>query len=209
MAALTSFLRSVYDAAPAGPEPLAIRALRESAIEFCEITHGWQYSPLAMDVVAGQATYTPVLPAAPLSSRVSVFRSVRFRGRPLSPAPWTALEEGDEDWGTATGPVSHYTTANAGQSVVLVAVPEVSEAGALRVRLALVPDRGALEVPDFLFADHEDAIANGAKFRLLQASDVRLSLVYRQRFLSEASRIANTVSQGRTGMALRVKGYSR
>lgn len=187
---------------------MAIRALRESAIEFCSISQCWLYSPPPIDVVANQGAYAPQLPASPLSARLGVVRSAKFNGRPLLPTSWAVVDAMDE-WGAATGPVTSYTTDNNGQSVSLIKAPEVSAPGALILRVSLVPSRAATDVPDFLFDDYEDAIAAGAKFRLLQATNPGLSQVYRQRFLQAAAKASNAQAQGRSATPIRVTGYPR
>lgn len=169
MAKLSALLDRIHDEFPAVPEALALRALSDAFKEFCTQTHAWQERLPDVPLVEGQAEYdlTDAVYEVAFSRDMQLvaLKDVRVNGRRLQPVATELprLRGHDPAPGSPTGYVQRQPS-----SIELVAPP--TSAGALSIVAALTTKLGRTEmnVPDDLLDEYGEAIASGAKARLVR-----------------------------------------
>ena len=147
------------------PGTNALLALREAAIELCERSRIWRYTPTAIDSVASQSTY-PLTP--PSGSEVSdvLWASYNSQVPNLSPASHADLDVlFPEGWRAEEGDVQYFYVTN-DQELRLVKIPSEGVTGGIELEIALIPAFDATTLPDFLFANWRNEIAMGARAKL-------------------------------------------
>ena len=164
---LTKFLPFVSAEAPGAGEPMLIDAIRDSCIEFCELSHAVRMTLDPVDLEVGVSEYEI---AAPPGLAILRAMDVWLRGRKIAPtAP------GDvRDPEILSGAVVRTGTPSAvvfvgGGSVIVDPAPNERVASGLIVRASLKPKRDSASVPDELYEDFVDTIASGALARLMAA----------------------------------------
>lgn len=196
MAKLESLLTRVLDELPSVPRALALRALADSAKEFCTRSHAWRQALVPHTVRAG----SPVVELMPEpGTAIVAVKDVRLMGRRIEPMPVEAL-----DMQTSLPP--------AGSPVVFTQVsPDAIHLGrapaeddTLMITAALAPELGntTVNLPDPLIDEYGEAIAHGAKMRLVRQvnqpwADVPLAAMYAVQYYSQI-----TAAKSRTFDAL-------
>lgn len=148
------FFPHVMPSAPGCPEPTAIHALRQSAIEFCYRTRLWrsddefQVSPGESDIVC-----------VPADAQLLEIEHATFNGVPLTQ---TSINELDREWPRwredAQQTMPKYFTQTAIDTVRLV--PPAT--GILKVYTILMPSEDAEMTPRWLLDKFARIIADGA-----------------------------------------------
>lgn len=162
---LTTFLPEVVPYAPNVPNPIAINAIRNALIEFCEQTAWDTYECLPQTGQAGMSDYEMDTPEGTEVSRVM---SVFYDGRPLVAMSEETIRRMNprSDWRDQTGSPSAFVTMDR-HIVRLFPVPDTGLANALKCIVALRPERTAIVCTDDLWRLWGDGIAKGAIYRLL------------------------------------------
>lgn len=162
MAVLSSLLDRVHDELPSVPEALALRALSDATREFCTRTHAWQAPVPRVTLREGRRQYQ-LYPDIGL--QVVALKEVRYNDRRLTAVPVEKLRR------AFTTPQSAEPTAYAQTSATSLelAAPASSE-GRLTVLAALTLALNSVEseLPDVLVDEWGEAIASGAKSRLVR-----------------------------------------
>lgn len=147
------------------PEPLAITAIRNASIDFCNTTLWWQddYGPVPFGVHVAHHDFVP-----PYGVGVAQIMSARLvdRGYPLA---ITSIQEMDNriwNWRATTGEPRAIYQDRPGV-VRTYPVPGGSDIYKVMFRLALTPLRDALEVTEDLYDCYLMEIASGALSILL------------------------------------------
>ena len=138
MTSIDQFFRRVSHVARGCPTAVLTDAVLQAAEDFCERTWLWLEDLPPIQTVDGQTAYTV---AAPTYAAILAIKSLTIDG---STAPFTS------------------STRN---RVTLVSDPGPDKA--LVAEAALKPSRTAKVLPDFLYVEWQDAIAAGARFKLL------------------------------------------
>ena len=202
------FLPYVTQYVPDASEFMAIDAIKQAAIEFCEKTFVWQYTVPAMDVVAGQNTYVIGTPADTKSvGPISVYYDQNL----------LILKSPDEladiyrmgDWQQVSGG-PQYVTRMTKPELILVPNPSTSNSGYLHIKTALAPTRGSSEIDSEIFEQYAEAIAWGARGRLLgqprqDYSDKTGAIEALKMFKYEINRCRMQVNKGLTRASPRVE----
>lgn len=204
----TSFLPQVMPYVKDCPQPIIEDAIRNAAIEFCEKTHIWKEDLDAISIVGGTSEYTVVVPTgATLMSIDSCWYSDRL----LIPKGSDELARIFRlcDWHSAEGDAVYYTRDTL-DKIILVPTPQNDLTDGLKIRGVLAPTRTSTSVEDFIFEDHLDAIAAGARARLYAIpgqpfSDVTLALLHRREFLAGVGEAKIKANKGMTRASLRVE----
>jgi hypothetical protein len=144
---------------PGCPEPLAINALRNAAVDFCSSTLWWQDDYGPVDIGAMQP-YSFVLPPDVDVVQIMSARLVN-RGYPLSITGTQELDNRVWNWRAATGEPRAIFQPRPGR-VATYPVPEGGNVYSVQFRLALVPLRNAVTVTDDLYDMYLPEIAAGA-----------------------------------------------
>ncbi len=163
----TAFLSKVSSEVPGCPLAVAEDAVREAAIEFCENGWVWIYTHAAIDSLANTGAY-PFVP--PTGARVSRVLQAWYETRQLVPKTADQLAEMYANWTTETGTPLYMLQDNEA-SLVLVPKPVTAVTAAITARVTLRPSRASTDIEDRIYEYHLDAIAMGAKAKLMMMSD--------------------------------------
>ena len=165
-------------------EFVAINAIRNACIEFCDRSHYILYETSDIDAVTGVASYDLTLPDGMMIARIM---DGWFTGLQLKPKSEDELRAMFPlDWRTMMGRpqyVSHMTPA----TVVLTPRPTADATGAINFIVALRPRRDSTVVDDVVYDRFAEQIGWGARARLYETpnqpySDPAQGLYYRARF---------------------------
>lgn len=200
---LREFLPLVLAEAPGCPVPLILAAVRHAAREFCRISRAWEHDSEPTALWAGVNRYPlHTLEACDLCG----IQGAAFGERPLRNL------DGKETMfsrATAAEP-THYRFLEPGE-IEVYPIPEADTAAELKVKLVLMPGVATDKLPVFLLARHGQAVAEGAKARLLMGPgnqpwhNPQLAGVANSRFLAAANlALMATKSNGAPG-GLRVR----
>lgn len=189
----SSFYDEVLSELPKCSPALADIAIKRAAIEFCEKST-YHRADDVQDIVALQADYT----AAPLVGESGMViphmvLGVYVAGKeihPRSALDLTRMMPGG--WEEVSGEAFAYLQ-DAPDHVRIVRIPNVGATGALKLRVAYKPDFAtATGLHTSVFREHSEAIAKGAKARLMQQSNKPWTNpgqagVYRSEFLDDCA----------------------
>lgn len=166
MATLRDFLPKVLTHVNGCPEPLALQALRTSAIDWCERTRCWRF------VATAAITTTASGISIPDYAMVHEIEHATMNGRILEPVIYTDVDRLGLDTGSRAWAL---TQTEPGQITVLA-----FETGTLKLSLWLKPKQGNLystvdgrvvdaldNVPQLLVDHHTKPIVHGALAELM------------------------------------------
>jgi hypothetical protein len=195
------FLPYVSQYVPDASEFITIDAIKQAAIEFCEKTFVWQYTIPAMDVVAGQNTYPMATPADTKSvGPIQVYYDKNLMV-PKGPDELADIYRMG-DWQQVSGG-PQYVTRMIKPEIILVPNPSTSNASFLHIKTALAPTRDSTEIDSEMFEQYAEAIAWGARARLLAQprqdySDKAGAIEAMKMFRYEINRVRMQVTKGLT-----------
>lgn len=207
----TNFLPEVLPYLRDCPDPVAVAAIRDACIDFCDRTLWWQFEHPSIPGVAGTAGYTLSLPAeTSLSQVVQAFYSgVAVEAVTPDQLNASAAYLGFNDWRDRDGTPTAITQLSTG-TITLYPNPVVADATGLKLIVALRPTRASTGVLDDIYERFAEAIAFGARARVLAQpmtpnADEKTSHTLQSRFLYECSRanIQRSRAQGRVVQVLR------
>lgn len=195
MSALDLYLTEVRPSAPGVPDPVAFKAIRSAAIEFCERTRLWKYED-DYDVTAEDCgeIFTP---------NGSVLHDVEimmFDGRELLPKTSRDLDAIMPRWrlgNDETSGLSMYFTQIEQNSFRIVPAND----GHINLCLRLKPSPTTMELPDFLANEYKEIIGWGALGRILTIpgqsySSPDLATYYRGLFIEKIDRLSTKSTTG-------------
>lgn len=164
-----AFFPDVLPDVPGCPADVAIRAIRNTVIEFCEKSLIHQ---VTQDPISIRANLTDYDLDAPSGYRVHKVMKAWFQGNELSPvAPDDIVtpEAYNPSVGGYTPSKSQPTgyTQKDSESVSFLPIPNQDYPKAITMRVALVPLRDSTKFDDFLYEQWGEYIACGAKARLM------------------------------------------
>lgn len=162
MAQLSTLLARVHDEFPSVPEALALRTLSDSLKEFCTRTHAWQESLPSINLRADRTQYELDFDEG---IQLVSFVDVRLDGRKIYPVA-TELTRLRSYAATPGAPVGFIQW----QPGMIELVRPPTEGGRMNVVAALTVKLGAtnVDVPDALMDEYGEAVAAGAKARLVR-----------------------------------------
>ena len=160
---------------------MATNALRNTCIELYQKSWIKTLSVSPITVVAGTAAYalTP-----PTNMQIVGIKEVYFNGTSLNAIAGTEATNASHDWNTDVGEVNGYMFLD-GSTLRLYRSPTVN--GVLNVVMALAPTRSSTEIDTYVYDLYSEAIAAGAKARLMAIphkpySDAGTGITYRAQF---------------------------
>lgn len=159
----SSFLKEVVPFVPDVPETVALNAIRNACIEFCEKSAYVVRELDAIDVLSGIGNYTLDLPTDTVLGHV---REVWFEKSTVQAASEEELRGlFQSDWREKTGTPTFYTMVDACE-LVLCPEPDANSVGGLKVIVTTIPSRDSVTVDDTLYERWAETIGHGARARL-------------------------------------------
>lgn len=206
--AFTAYLSEVMPFVADCPKVIVVNAIRNAAIEFCERTLIWQTNLAAMNVAAGTGEYTV---ATPTDTVLVEIMHCWYDNTLLIPKDHDGLTRifRLSDWRTAPGHPRYFTRTSSAV-MQLVPVPDISEAGAVKMRVALAPTRTATGADSELYNEYLMVIAAGAKAYLYGMHgqvfyDPAMALQLRREFMVGVANARIKVNKGQTRSAPRIE----
>lgn len=201
MKPLEDILPHVLPFAAGCPEPIALRAIRKAAIQFCERTKLWRTT----DKYYAEPQCDIALP--PYASLVAI-EDARFDGRRLEPISFGDLNARypSQDWRDLDEGDPRYVTQTSLNSVRVV--PQTQ--GMVSLSIVLAPSQSAKELPDFLVDQFPYVIAYGALGDILLIrgepwSDPQMAVAYATQFTNETDRLFSKSITGQQGAPIRTR----
>ncbi|OFZ67380.1 MAG: hypothetical protein A2V79_09215 [Betaproteobacteria bacterium RBG_16_56_24] len=145
-------------------QAVALNAIRNAAIEFCEKSLAYLYNHPAINAVLNTPAYAFVPPSGTLVAKVL---QVFYNGIEIFPKTPDELKSyyPTLDWRDRTGTPLFYTQDDE-RNIILVPMPDASLTGAIKMRVALKPTRASTTIVDRIWEEHLETIKNGALYRL-------------------------------------------
>lgn len=189
------------------PEFVAVNAIRNACIEFCENSLYWREVLPDIEIVSGQAEYDV---DTQLGASIAMIVTARIGRHHLKPEATESLDEKlGADWRTREGATNFITQDNA-STVRLACVPGSTYEDPLTITAALRPDRGSAKVGRAVFERYAEVIGHGARARLHNTSgqpysDPQEALKFRRWFETGygEAKIAINRGLGRTNLVVR------
>lgn len=190
------------------PEFVAINAIRNASIEFCEKSLYLRQTLDDIVIVPGQAEYD--LGLTSIGASVACIVSAHVGYFPLQPrAEETLAELYGGDWRKMEGPVQ-FITQDTLDTVRLVQVPQSTYTDALDLVVALRPLRTSTNIDRRIFESWAEVIGFGARARLHDTpgqpySDETAARKFRVWFESGCSKATSAANRGlgRTSLVVR------
>lgn len=201
---LTEVLPYVRDA----PEFVAVNAIRNTCIEFCEKSTWWRQSLDPITLVAGQGEYDLDVE---VGAGIAVIIAAQVGRRPLTPqAEEYLVQTVGADWRTREGPVQFVTHDGDFCTVRVVSVPTSAEIEPLTLHVALRPLKSSVRVPKELYERWSEIIGFGARARLHDTpgqpyANEQAAREYRKWFQSGIGEAKAQANRGRGRTALMVR----
>jgi hypothetical protein len=194
------------------PEVVAVQAIRNACIQFCEETH---YLQEELDPITGQENVGDYdLDANDSNYKVVEIMQAYYGDQYLIPKAQEELNQiyRTSNWADLKGNPYYYFRPRA--SVIrLVTKPIITEQNKLKVKAAIAPNRSSTTVDDELFERFLEYIAHGARARLYNTPnqpyyDPKTAMEYTKRFNDEMADVRTRVYKGLTRTAVNIE-YQR
>lgn len=145
------------------PQPVALNAIRNACIEFCEKSQWlvYEHDPISYTANVGSYEFDP-----PTDTNVARVLSAWSSNIPIIPKGQDELEAMyGYAWREVSGSPRFYVQMNPDE-IVLVPKPEVFQSQALKMIVVIKPLRSSSAVAPSVYEDHAETIAFGARARL-------------------------------------------
>lgn len=204
-----AFLPEVMPYVQDVPEVVAVQAIRNACIQFCEETHYLQEN---LDPITGQENVGDYdLDANDSNYKVVEIMQAYYGDQLLIPKAQEELNQiyRTSNWEDLKGNPYYYFRPRA--SVVrLVTKPIITEQSKLKVKAAIAPKRSSTTVDEEIFERFLEYIAHGARARLYNTPnqpyyDPKTAMEYTKRFNDEMAEVRTRVYKGLTRAAARIE----
>lgn len=164
MAVYEDFLSRVIPEVSGCPEPLAIQAIKDATIEFCEKSLVYQQDLDPVTSIKGTSEYDLDTPTGYVVARIM---NAWFGQTKLEPAAPDMLRVPDAYRLTAGQSDPKFYFQKTAKTFTLLPVPDQTTPSSITIRAALKPTRNSTSIDDELFEEYAEVIAHGAKYRLM------------------------------------------
>lgn len=161
MANLSSFMPYVLPYVEACPDIVAEIAVVRASIEFCEKTKYWRHDLDDVTPVKNIKEYDLIIPDDSMIS--SIDEPIEHDGHEILLKTKHWISQNVANWKTVSSSRADYLYVPSTGKIRLVPYPDVTAVRKLSISVILKPIPTAATVPDFLFNDYFEAIADGAK----------------------------------------------
>lgn len=159
----TDLFNEVLPELPGVGTDLAANAIRNTVIEFCQMSWCWRSFMDPAPVLAKINAYELDPPTGADVVQVLV---VKVDGKEIDPISEDDLTATCPRWQTETGTPKYFLTDDPSQ-ILLAPVPDTKIANGLTITLALQPTRTSTNFPSWIWTRYFDALSAGAKARLM------------------------------------------
>lgn len=168
----TAFLPRVIPFVRECPETIAVAAVRDAAIEFCEKSHWLHYRPDPITLLEGIGQYEL---EPPDDHDAAAVVDLWYAGRRLTPTTHDELVRAySGDYADQSGPPQYYTSVDPAE-ITFIPIPAEREISAVTGILAVKPTRDSLSCDDSLYREWLEPLAHGALWRLKDMDGVSWS----------------------------------
>lgn len=166
IAPFTSLFNEVLAELPGVPQPLAVNAIRNSAIDFCEQSKVWVVDVDPMSSISNQANYEyePDAGADVIGISQAWYNGVEILPR-TSAQLQTELSSYGVPWAKVSGIPSFYNSERADE-FILAPYPIEAMESAIEMKVILRPSRTSIGMEKWILDKYFQHIAAGAKARL-------------------------------------------
>jgi hypothetical protein len=205
---IDDFLPDVLTFAPNCNEPLALKAIRESARRLCQNARLWRQHD-EITLVTPECTGICTIADAAIVDieQAQMLDADGYGPFNLEPKTMAWMNDNRSDWtdDTESGQASYVFQLNPNSVSVYP-----RQAGLLRLKLVLKPSLEAVTLPDWLYDQHRTAIGRGAAAIVLTTpsdwANPQLGGVMDDRFTSQIATARTEATKGQQGARLRTKG---
>lgn len=167
MAGLSRFLPRVHDEFPAVPEKVALRALSDSVREFCRRTHSWQES---LPSVRTRPDRTEFALSPDTGLIVVALKDVRTStGERIPPYAGELTRLLTQRLPASAQPLGF--VQRSWDVIELVNATDTIQQLTVKAALSLADGTTSAEIPDSLAEEYGEALAAGAKLRLVKQAN--------------------------------------
>ena len=164
MASYEAFLSRVLPEVTGCPEIVAVQAIKDACIEFCEKSHVYQVDLDAVTTVNGLGEYDLEPPTGYVVARLM---NVWFGNDKLAPAAPDMIRVPDAYRQTAGQSNPKFYFQKTAKTVSVLPVPDKTTVSALTIRASLKPTRASESIDDEIFEEYAEIVSHGAKYRLM------------------------------------------
>ena len=212
MATFESLLPDVLPNVYGCSDPVAIAAIRSSAIDFCTKSEVYQQE---LDPVTTVAKIYEYDLEPPKNAVVHKILWLINDGEKLEPVSTGLLEQRLPDWrDKANAGIPKYFVQQSQTLFYLAPMPATTKVESVLLRAVLKPTADALLLDDEIINNHKDAIVSGALFRLLRTpakvwTDYQAAQMYAALYAEGVKEAENKARSSNTPIARSVKygGY--
>ena len=212
MATFESLLPDVLPSVYGCSDPVAIAAIRSSAIDFCTKSEVYQQELDPVTTVAKIYEYDLEPPKNAVVHKILLLIN---DGQKLEPVSTGLLEQRLPDWrDKANAGIPKYFVQQSQSLFYLAPMPATTKVESVLLRAVLKPTADALLLDDEIINNHKDAIVNGALFRLLRTpakvwTDYQAAQMYAALYAEGVKEAENKARSSNTPIARSVKygGY--
>jgi hypothetical protein len=212
MSAYEEFFPYVMTEVAGVPEPVAIMAIRNTCIDFCEKSLILNRDHDPVTIVQGITDYDLEPPRGYLV--VKVMRAW-LDNRELSPSAPDFVTDAAvynrlyASYQSAPNMPQTYIQKQE-RSITVWPVPDRKYKNGLTLRVALKPTRSSTEIEDLVFEDYAETIGHGAVFRLMSSvgkpyTNLDMAAVHKSLYEQGLNVARNRATHGNTRVDLRVK----
>jgi len=162
MSLLSVLLDRVHDEFPAVPEPLALRALSDAAKEFFVRSHAWQDKIPHIHLRENKSTYQLYPPDG---TQIVALKDVRLNGKKIFPAATETPRR--EYMAPEAGCVTKYVQITPAE-ITFTRPSSTDDRVEAKAALSLPLNATTTDIPDVIIDEWGEAIAAGAKMRLVR-----------------------------------------
>lgn len=191
------------------PEIVAVQAIRNACIEFCEETHYLQENLDPITGIKDEGLYE--LDANDSNYKVVEIMTAWYGEQLLIPKSQEELNQiyRTSNWEELSGQPYYYFRTRASE-MRLVTKPTTTEANKLKVKAAIAPKRASTTVEDEMFERFLEQIAFGARARLYNTPnqpyyDPKAAMEYTKRFNDVMAEVRTRVYKGLTRTAVNIE----
>ena len=216
--AYTALYDDVFPELPGADAPLVLHTIKRTLNDFYERSL-YSREVLSLDVVAGQADYTPATALSePAVYEIGKILDVRLmvtgttKPKQLLPRSQHQLSNDMPDWDTRQGTPRFYTQ-KAIDTLTLAYIPADSITAGLKVTVSKLPLYGGTGFDTFIYEKFAESLAAGVKARMMRMpkkpwSNPGLAQAYMREFDQEVAAAAAIAAKNHGEAPLRSKAWA-